>query len=197
MMLLQFLDSHRNSYLCHLVTIVFQLGYMFQVMVLCLKTKCWKLFCVTLLMIALTIKKEKVLLNLRCQFTHAPFSCLKNLLKNGEMDTQVDLSSLEKVFSSCKFYYKKTPLRSMFDLFQAHVFSETVAMDLKEWTDGSNRTRFLHMTDHAARYSASSVIKSKRKEVVVDQIFSIWMTILGYPQKIVDNSDELDNTEFR
>ena len=85
----------------------------------------------------------------------------------------------------------------MFDLFQAHVFSETVAMDLKEWTDGSSRTQFLHMTDHAARYSASSVIKSKRKEVVVDQIFSIWMTILGYPQKIVDNSDELDNTEFR
>ena len=85
----------------------------------------------------------------------------------------------------------------MFDLFQAQVFSETVAMDLKEWTDGSNRTRFLHMTDHAARCSASSVIKSKRKEVVVDQIFSIWITTLGYPQKIVDNSGELDNIEFK
>ena len=64
-------------------------------------------------------------------------------------------------------------------------------MDLKEWTEGSSKTWFLHMIDHATRHSASTVIKYKMKEKIVDQIF-------GYPQKIlVDNGGEYDNTECR
>ena len=52
------------------------------------------------------------------------------------------------------------------------------------------------MIDHT-RYSASSVIRSKKKKVV-DQIFSIWIKIFGYPQKIlVDKGGEFDNTEFQ
>ena len=47
------------------------------------------------------------------------------------------------------------------------------------------------MIDHATRHSASTVIKYKMKEKIVDQIF-------GYPQKIlVDNGGEYDNTECR
>ena len=68
---------------------------------------------------------------------------------------------------------------------QAHVFNETVPMDLKEWTEGSTKTWFRHMIGHAPKYSASSVIKNKKKEKVVDQIFSIWIKIFGFPQKIL------------
>ena len=71
-------------------------------------------------------------------------------------------------------------------------------MDLKEWTEGSNKTWFLHMIDHATRYNASSIIKSKRKEIIVDEMFKIWVKIFGYPKRIlVDNGGEFDNQDFR
>eukprot|EP00111_Clytia_hemisphaerica_P021079 TCONS_00062116-protein len=76
--------------------------------------------------------------------------------------------------------------------------NETVAMDLKEWKEGSSKTWFLHLVDHATRYSASSVIKSKKKEVIVGQLFDIWIKIFGYPNKfLVDNGGEFDNQEFQ
>ena len=79
------------------------------------------------------------------------------------MDTQINLSSLEKVCSSCKLCleHKKTVPRPVVGLSQAHVFNETVPMDLNEWTGGSSKTWFIPMTNHG-RYSASTVIKSKR-----------------------------------
>ena len=47
------------------------------------------------------------------------------------------------------------------------------------------------------RFSASCVIKSKRKEVIVKKILKIWISIFGSPQKfLVDNGGEFNNHEF-
>ena len=43
--------------------------------------------------------------------------------------------------------------------------NETLAMDLKEWVFASSKTWFLHLVDHATRYSASIVIKSIKKKL--------------------------------
>ena len=53
------------------------------------------------------------------------------------------------------------------------------------------------MIDHLTRFSASCVIKSKRKEVIVKKIFQIWISIFGSPKKfLVDNRREFNNHEF-
>ena len=107
-------------------------------------------------------QSEKMFLKLHRQFSQAPFNHLNNLLKDAAMENQVNISPLEKVCNSGKLCIelKKTPACLVFGISQAHVFNKTVTMDLKEWTDGSSKTWFLHTIDHTTRYYTSSVIKS-------------------------------------
>ena len=53
------------------------------------------------------------------------------------------------------------------------------------------------MIGHLTRFSASCVIKSKCKEVIVKKIFQISISIFGSPKKfLVDNRGEFNNHEF-
>ena len=108
-------------------------------------------------------------------------------------------SMLKDVCSSCQIckIYKRPPPIPVVGLSMAREFNETVAMDLKEWTKDESNVWFLHLVDHATRFSQSIVIRSKSKEVIVNGIFKIWMTVFGHPQKfLVDNGGEFNNSEF-
>ena len=64
-------------------------------------------------------------------------------------------------------------------------------MDLKYWSD-SAKVRCLHIIDHVTRYSASSVVRSIKKEVLLEKIFKDLVAIFGSPKKIlVDNGVQL------
>ena len=52
------------------------------------------------------------------------------------------------------------------------------------------------MIDHLTRFSASCVIKSKGKEVIVKKIFQIWISIFGSPKKFLVYNGEFNNHEF-
>ena len=53
------------------------------------------------------------------------------------------------------------------------------------------------MINHLTRFSASCVIKSKSKKIIVKKIFQIWISISGSPKKfLVDNRGEFNNHEF-
>ena len=75
-------------------------------------------------------------------------------------------------YQICKIY-KRTPLRPVVGLSMAAEFNETVAIDLKQWTKDESKVQFLHLVDHAKRFSQSIVTRSKRKEVIVNGIFKI------------------------
>ena len=50
------------------------------------------------------------------------------------------------------------------------------------------------MIDHLTRFSASCVIKSKRKETIVKKVFQIWISIFVSPKKfLLDNGGEFNN----
>ncbi|XP_066911985.1 uncharacterized protein [Clytia hemisphaerica] len=121
-------------------------------------------------------EKKGMMQKLHRQFSHAPYHRIKSLLKDAGVDDQENIDVLKKVCESCKIcqVYKKTPQRPVVGLSMAHHLNETVAMDLKEWKEGSSKTWFLHLVDHATRYSASSVIKSKKKEVITTAAESPW-----------------------
>ena len=77
------------------------------------------------------------------------------------------------------------------------MFNETVAIDLKEWTKAKDKTWFLHAVGQAARFSQLVVITSKGKEVIVRELFKMWIAIFGYPKKFfVDSGGEFHNDEF-
>ena len=142
-------------------------------------------------------EKHDAMLKLHRQFSHPPTKRIT--LKDANVKDPETYDILHDVSNSCYVcqQYKTASPRPVVGLSLAHVFDETLAIDLKEWTECSTKTLFLHMIDYANRYSTSSVIRSKRKEVIVDEIFKIWIKISGYPKKIlVDNGGEFDNQDF-
>ena len=92
--------------------------------------------------------------------------------------------------------YRKAPLRPAVGLPLADKFNEVVCMDLKEYHH--NSIWILHFIDAATRYSAAVLIKSKKREVVVGQIFRIWIAYFGCPRKFFsDNGGEFANEVMR
>ena len=55
-----------------------------------------------------------------------------------------------------------------------------------------------HMIDTFSRFSAASIIPSKRAEVIVDSILQNWVSIFGKPESLFsDNGGEFDNELLR
>ena len=77
----------------------------------------------------------------------------------------------------------------------AQVFNECVAVDLTELRGIG--VWILHVIDHATRFLNAAVIRSKRKEVIINQLFRIWKSMFGIPRKFLsDNGSEFANQEF-
>ena len=71
-------------------------------------------------------------------------------------------------------------------------------MVLKERTSTSFKTWLLQLVDHATRYSALVATKSKKKEIILEQLFNVSIKNFGHPEKfLVDNDEELNNDKFK
>ena len=64
---------------------------------------------------------------------------------------------------------------------KAKTFNETVAMDSKQWLTSPNK-RFLHLVDHATRFSVSCIVKNKRKECMINKFSSTGLYCLVIPK---------------
>ena len=90
----------------------------------------------------------------------------------------------------------KKQIRSVVGFPLATEFNERVAMNLKQWSY-QNKVWLINKVDHLTWYNASCVIQSKRKEVIVESIFKIWIAIFGSPKSfLIDNGGEFNNSEF-
>ena len=77
----------------------------------------------------------------------------------------------------------------------AKEFNETVSMDLKTY----HGFLFLHIIDHATRFSTAAVIRSKEKEEIIDKVFKHWVALFGCPRKVLSDNGggEFNNELFR
>ena len=88
------------------------------------------------------------------------------------MQTYIDdkelYSLVEKIYQDCEAWLmsNKSKPRPVVGLPMARVFNETVAMDLKCY-DFNKNVWLLHLIDHATRFSASCVLNSKKKELII------------------------------
>ena len=144
------------------------------------------------------LTKSQQALKLHKQFAHAPADRVIALLNaagkpwSTDKELKSELRNLENSCSTCLEYAKESPRPSV-GLPSANFFQDTVALDLKFY-----QSRILiHLIDHATRYSACGQISSKRPEIVVKAMFSLWITIFGPPQKFLsDNGGEFINQEM-
>ena len=64
-------------------------------------------------------------------------------------------------------------------------------MDLKTFRNGY----FLHLVDHATRFSAGAMTYLKRKEVIIDNLFKHWRALFGTPKMFLSNNGGVFNNE--
>ncbi|CAL9707805.1 unnamed protein product [Knipowitschia caucasica] len=144
-----------------------------------------------------TSEKMKVLEKLHKQFGHASAYKLQRLLSSsGNKDTEC-ISLLQKVIGQCEACQKycKTKPKPAVGLPLASTYNETVAVDLHELQPG---VWYLHIIDQFTRFSAGSVITTKRSSEIVKHFIHDWISVHGPPQKLFsDNGGEFNNEEVR
>ena len=110
------------------------------------------------------VEKEKIAIKLHRQFSNPSSDKLIPLLKDANINDKQLFDMVKNINGNCKVCqkYKKPKPKPIVSFPLAKTFTETVALDLKEWK--SNLTVWLlHIIDHLTRFSASCVIKTKRK----------------------------------
>ena len=120
---------------------------------------------------------KNVAKKLHQQFGHPSTKRLVKLINDaGEANADL-INKIEEVGDQCDTCkrYKRTPSRPVVTFPLATVFNETVAMDLKVYRN--NSIYFLHVIDHATRFSAASVIRSKSAETIINNFFRIWISV--------------------
>ena len=102
-------------------------------------------------------------------------------------------SWLEEICDQCDTCqkYKRAPLNPVVGLPVANRFNQCVAVDLKAFDH--NKIWILHLIDAATCFSAASLITTKKREVVVTQIFRIWISYFGAPKKFFSVEINLRN----
>ena len=131
------------------------------------------------------------------QFGHPSADRLKKLIKNSGEDSEELFNAIDEVTDKCDTCkrYKRTSPRPVVAFPLATTFNDTLAMDLKVFKN--NSIYLFHVIDHATRFSAGSVIYSKKAEVIVTNFFNIWISIFGAPKRILsDNGGEFCNRQF-
>ena len=92
----------------------------------------------------------------------------------------------------CRF--RKPKARPVVGFPLATEFNQVLAMDIKEISG----KMVLHMVDHATRYSAASVLRSKHAVEIIRVVMQFWISYFGAPRMfLTDNGREFDNEEFR
>ena len=84
---------------------------------------------------------------------------------------------------------KKIKLRPVVGFSLSRNFN-VVAVDLK----AMEKVHILHIVDHATRFSAATVVKSKKKVEIAEAFIKNWVAIFGAPRTILsDNGVECNN----
>lgn len=142
-------------------------------------------------------EKHKILLKLHKQFGHASADRIQRLLNSaGNKDTECS-TILLRIVNECDICQRhgKTKPKPAVGLPLASQYNETVAVDLHELEPG---VWYLHIIDQFTRFSAGSVLTTKRPSEIVKHFVHDWISIHGPPKKLFsDNGREFKNDEVR
>ena len=142
-------------------------------------------------------EKRKVLLKLHKQFGHASADRLQKLIQssgNKDKDCHIILQQIVHDCDICQRYSKTSPKPAV-GLPLASEYNETVAVDLHELEPG---VWYLHVIDQFTRFSAGSIVRTKKASEIVNSLIHTWISVFGPPRYLFsDNGGEFNNEEFR
>lgn len=130
--------------------------------------------------------RAKILLKLHRQFGHGSTDKLKKLVNAGKQDASL-FQQLEQVVNSCEtcLKYKKPAPKPAVGFPLASDFNETVAVDLHQLGPS---LWYLHIIDVFTRFSAATVITSKRPDVFVQKFIQQWISIHSSPKRLYSDN---------
>ena len=119
-----------------------------------------------------TDEKKRKAVKLHKQFSHATSTKLLKMLSESGCNDDEFISYVKKTCDECELClkFKRAPLRPAFGMRLSDRFNGVVCLDLKEYVRGEY---ILHLIDAFTCYSAAAIIKSKSKDLVVENIFQI------------------------
>ena len=141
--------------------------------------------------------KKAIARKLHTQFSHPTPQRLIKLIENSGVEDKELKNEIQNVSNNCDICkrYKRSSPKPIVTFPLASQFNETIAMDLK--TFKKDQVYFIHFIDHATRFSTASVIKSKRRDTIINAFFQCWISIFGPPEKVLsDNGGEFVNEDF-
>ena len=108
-------------------------------------------------------EKKKIAKKLHCQFGHSSLEKLKKLLQSANIQVKELIEEINNIEEQCDTY-KKPKLRPIVGFSLSKDFNDVVAVDVKAMEMG----HILHIVEHATRFSAAAVVKSKQKEEMAE-----------------------------
>ena len=144
-----------------------------------------------------TQEKQKTLLKLHKQFGHASVEKLKRLMDSAGNRDDECIGILKNIVSNCEtcIRYSRPKPKPAVGLPMASTYNETVAVDLHELEPG---VWYLHIIDHFTRFSAGSIVTTKKPKEIVKHLIHRWISVHGPPHRLFsDNGGELNNEEMR
>ena len=144
-----------------------------------------------------TQEKQKTLLKLHKQFGHASVEKLKRLMDSAGNRDDECIGILKNIVSNCEtcIRYSRPKPKPAVGLPMASTYNETVAVDLHELEPG---VCYLHIIDHFTRFSAGSIVTTKKPKEIVKHLIHRWISVHGPPHRLFsDNGGEFNNEEIR
>ena len=111
-------------------------------------------------------EKKKIAKKLHCQFGHSSSEKLKKLLQSANIHDKELIEEINNIEEQCDIclQYKKPKLIPVVGFSLSKDFNDVVAVDVKAMEMG----HILHIVEHATRFSAEAVVKSKQKEEMAE-----------------------------
>lgn len=146
-----------------------------------------------------TAEKKKKAIKLHRQFAHASKEKLVGLVRSSKAFSDKEfLQLIHEVCDECQvcLKFRKPPIRPVVGMPLGRRFNDTVCLDLAEYEH--HKSWVLHLIDSTTRYSQAKLITSKKKEVIIENIYLMWISYFGSPVRFLsDNGGEFSNDHYR
>ena len=127
-------------------------------------------------------RAKRLLLGLHERLWHSPASDFTNLLRRAGMSGEL-ISLAREAVKCCAICrkYVRLPNRPQLRAKGAHVFNETVQMDLFYWES----TWFMLLIDEATRFKKCGIIEGQESEHLMKSLLELWIYHFGPPERLV------------
>ena len=136
---------------------------------------------------------KKAAVKLHRYFGHPSSQRLIDMVKQSDLDQKIVKHIKDLDCETCIRFKRERP-KPKSSMMMSSEFNGIICLDLKQLSTGDI---MIHLIDLFTRFSATSIIKNKHQNTIIDAMFKIWISIFGRPKLVFnDNGGEFVNESF-